>query len=68
MRQFRHESETAESVRRSWGGPSLAGAWAVHAVGAVGFFVLVGVPLLWGLAWIQVRLLRVLLSGGASRS
>jgi hypothetical protein len=44
---------TAESVRDAWGGPTLAGAWAVHAVGAVLIFVLVGLPILNGVAWLQ---------------
>jgi hypothetical protein len=30
----------------AWGGPTLAGAWAVHAVGGVVVVLLVGIPLL----------------------
>jgi hypothetical protein len=37
----------------AWGGPTLAGAWAVPAIGAVLVFVLVGLPILTGLAWLQ---------------
>src|SRR5215216_4588127 len=33
---------TTESLRGAWGGPTLAGAWAVHAFGAVLIFVLAG--------------------------
>ena len=54
---------TAESLQRAWGGPSLAGAWAVHALGAAAFFALLGVPLLRGVVWLQVRLLRLLIGG-----
>jgi len=57
---------TARSLQRAWGGPSLAGAWAVHAAGAAAFFVLVGVPLLGGVVWLQVRLLRLLVGGRQS--
>jgi hypothetical protein len=47
---------TAESLRQgTWGGPTLAGAWTVHAVGAVVFFVLIGVPLLSLIARLQCR-------------
>jgi hypothetical protein len=42
-----------ESARDSWGGPTLAGAWAVHAAGGVAVFVLVGLPIAAGLAWVQ---------------
>jgi hypothetical protein len=43
------------ALRTAWGGPTLAGAWAFHAVGATVVFLLVGVPLLNGLAWVQER-------------
>jgi len=47
---------TAESLRDAWGGPTLAGAWAVHAVGGVLIFCLAGLPIMNGLAWLQGRL------------
>ncbi len=43
--------------QNSWGGPTLAGAWAVHALLGVGLFPL-WVLLLAGIGWYQVRLLR----------
>lgn len=43
------------SLRTAWGGPTLAGAWTVHAVGATLVFLVVGLPLLNGLAWVQDR-------------
>ena len=50
-----------ESARDSWGGPTLAGAWAVHAVGGVAVFVVVGLPICAGLrrvqAWVANRTL-----------
>jgi hypothetical protein len=49
---------SAEELADSWGGPSLAGAWAVHAVGGVLVFLLVGVPLMSGLAEVHKRLAR----------
>jgi hypothetical protein len=45
----------------AWGGPSLAGAWATHAAGAVVVFALFGLPILNALAWVQGRLARLLL-------
>jgi hypothetical protein len=30
---------TMDSYQHSWGGPTLAGAWAVHAVGGLGFLL-----------------------------
>jgi hypothetical protein len=54
---------TEESLRHgTWGGPTLAGAWTVHAVGAVLFFVLIGLPLLSLVAWVQCRAARAVLS------
>ena len=50
-----------ESARDSWGGPTLAGAWAVHAVGGVAVFVVAGLPIAAGLrgvqAWVADRTL-----------
>jgi hypothetical protein len=50
-----------ESARDSWGGPTVAGAWAVHAVGGVAVFVVAGLPIAAGLvrvqAWIADRTL-----------
>ena len=50
-----------ESARDSWGGPTLAGAWAVHALGGVAVFVVAGLPIAAGLvrvqAWIADRTL-----------
>jgi hypothetical protein len=50
-----------ESARDSWGGPTLAGAWAVHAAGGVAVFVVAGLPIAAGLvrlqAWIAGRTL-----------
>ncbi|WP_329456472.1 hypothetical protein [Streptomyces sp. NBC_01497] len=57
---------TAASLAHSWGGPSLAGAWAVHGLGG-------GVPFLFLTPWVmrgftalQTQLVRALLSGPAS--
>jgi len=44
-----------EPLRDTWGGPTLAGAWAVHALGATLAFLVVGLPLLNGLAHVQQR-------------
>jgi hypothetical protein len=56
---------STESLRHgTWGGPTLAGAWAVHAVGAVLIFVLIGLPLLNALAWSQARFARAVLEPG----
>jgi len=52
---------TAESLRQSWGGPTLAGAWVVHAIGAVLVFLLVGLPIMNGIAWLQGRFAQRLL-------
>jgi hypothetical protein len=54
-----------ESARDSWGGPSLAGAWAVHAAGGVGSFVVVGLPVAAGLAWVQAWIAHRTLGGPA---
>jgi hypothetical protein len=45
-----------ETNEGSWGGPSMAGAWAVHAAGALAIFVVLGLPLAAGIAWLQARL------------
>jgi hypothetical protein len=55
------DDTTAESLQDAWGGPTLAGAWAVHAIGAVLIFGLVGLPILTGVAWLQGRLARGML-------
>jgi hypothetical protein len=34
-----------ETTEGSWGGPSMAGAWAVHAAGGSAIFVAIGLPL-----------------------
>ena len=53
---------TSEAVRDSWGGPTLAGAWTVHAAGAALVFLLVGLPIMAGIAWLQGRLAHRLLA------
>jgi hypothetical protein len=35
-----------ETLAGSWGGPTMAGAWAVHAAGGLVSFLVIGVPLL----------------------
>jgi hypothetical protein len=50
------ETETA------WGGPTMAGAWTFHAVIGTLVFVIIGMPLLTGLAWLQGRLTHTLLT------
>jgi hypothetical protein len=54
---------TAESLAHAWGGPSLAGAWAVHGFGG-------GLPFLFLTPWVmrgftvlQTQLMRALLGG-----
>ena len=57
---------TEESLKHgTWGGPTLAGAWSVHAIGAVGFFVLIALPLLSALGWLQSRIARAVLGDEA---
>lgn len=51
---------TTESVRDAWGGPTLAGAWAVHAVLGVLTFLVVGLPVLALVTWAQGRLARIM--------
>src|SRR6266536_2719497 len=58
---------TMDSYQHSWGGPTLAGAWAVHAAG--------GLVMLWVAPWfvrgaaaLQERLARRLLGTGPSGS
>jgi hypothetical protein len=54
---------TMDSYQRSWGGPSLAGAWAVHAVAGVAVLFLTP----WvvrAVTWLQARLTRGLLGVG----
>jgi hypothetical protein len=54
---------TMGSYRDSWGGPTLAGAWAVHA--AVGLLFLFAIPwILKGTTALQSRLTRRLLGAG----
>ena len=50
-----------ESAEDSWGGPTMAGAWAVHAVGGTLVFLAVGLPVAAALVWLQTRLARGLL-------
>lgn len=52
---------TAESLETAWGGPSLVGAWVVHALGGTAVFLLVGLPVLSTIAWFQGRLARRML-------
>jgi hypothetical protein len=42
-----------ESPVGSWGGPTMAGAWAVHAAGGLLVFVVLGLPLVAGLVQVQ---------------
>jgi hypothetical protein len=54
---------TMDSYEHSWGGPSLAGAWAVHAAGGVA--CLFATPwLVMAVTWLQGRLIRRLLGAG----
>jgi hypothetical protein len=54
---------TMDSYQHSWGGPSLAGAWAVHA--AVGVVFLFVTPwIVKAITWLQGRLARRLLGSG----
>lgn len=51
---------TMDSYQHSWGGPSLVGAWAVHAAGGV--VALFATPwVVKGITWLQGRLTRRLL-------
>ncbi|MFN0282885.1 MAG: hypothetical protein ACKVZ6_13065 [Kineosporiaceae bacterium] len=50
-------------TQTAWGGPTMAGAWTFHAVVGTLVFVVVGMPLLAGVAWLQGRLARTLLAG-----
>ncbi|MFX0578100.1 hypothetical protein [Nocardia nepalensis] len=50
----------ADDLEHSWGGPTLAGAWAVHALLGIGLLPAWGL-LLAGLGAVQVRLTRRLL-------
>ena len=54
-----------ESAADSWGGPGLAGAWAVHAAGGMLVFVAAGLPIVAGLVWVQARVARGLLGPAA---
>jgi hypothetical protein len=42
-----------ESPVGSWGGPTMAGAWAVHAAGGLLIFIVIGLPLIAGLVQVQ---------------
>ena len=54
---------TMDSYQSSWGGPTLAGAWAVHAAGGVA--VLFVTPwIVKAITWLQDRLARRLLGAG----
>ena len=58
---------TMESYQDSWGGPTLAGAWAVHAVGG-GLTALFLTPwVVRAVIWVHGRLARHLLGVGGSR-
>jgi hypothetical protein len=50
-----------ESAVDSWGGPTMAGAWAFHAVVGTLVFLVAGLPLVAGLVWLQARVARRLL-------
>ena len=54
---------TASSLRHAWGGPTLAGAWSVHAIGGVALFAAIGVPVVNALVVLQVRLARFVPGG-----
>jgi hypothetical protein len=45
-----------ETAADAWGGPTLAGAWVVHALGGLLVFVVAGLPLAFALTWLQSRL------------
>jgi len=54
---------TMDSYQHSWGGPTLAGAWAVHAVGGLVF--LFATPwIVKAITWLQGRFARRLLGAG----
>ncbi|MPY93353.1 MAG: hypothetical protein GEV08_09885 [Acidimicrobiia bacterium] len=46
------------SYEHSWGGPTLPGAWAVHALGWGLTVVVIGLPLMWALTWPLHRVAR----------
>jgi Putative sensor len=52
-----------DGYQDAWGGPTLAGAWAVHAAGGV-VFLFVTPWIVKGITWLQGRLARGLLGGG----
>jgi hypothetical protein len=54
---------TMDSYKHSWGGPSLAGAWAVHAAAGL-VFLFVTPWLVMAVTWLQGRLTRRLLGVG----
>jgi hypothetical protein len=54
---------TMDSYQHSWGGPTLAGAWAVHAAGGV-VFLFVTPWVVKGITSLQGRLTRRLLGAG----
>jgi hypothetical protein len=54
---------TMDSYQHSWGGPTLAGAWAVHAAGGV-VFLFVTPWIVKAITWLQGRLARRLLGAG----
>ncbi len=51
-----------ETAADAWGGPTTAGAWAVHAAGGLLVFVVAGQPLAFALTWLQSRLALVRLA------
>ncbi|WP_030906537.1 hypothetical protein [Streptomyces sp. NRRL F-5126] len=57
---------TAESLAHAWGGPSLAGAWAVHAVGGGLTFLFLTPWVMRGFNALQAALIRAFLSDPAS--
>jgi Putative sensor len=54
---------TMDSYQSSWGGPTLAGAWAVHAAGGV-VFLFVTPWIVNAITWLQDRLARRVLGAG----
>jgi Putative sensor len=55
---------TMDSYQHSWGGPSLAGAWAVHAVGGGLVFLFANPWIVKAITSLQGRLARRLLGRG----
>jgi hypothetical protein len=54
---------TIDSYQHAWGGPTLAGAWAVHAAGGL-VFLFAAPWIVKGVTWLQGRRMRRLLGAG----